>query len=327
MAFPYAIGEYEAISLNSGGTFVTTAGAFDSDACRGAMNLTNVQFFRRDLDGTHNEVWVHGALNPTDTGGQADDRICSVTTTDPNDVVAELSGNNGDIELLYYNGGGITTVATGVPLVPNTANILDLHVLLDNSVGVFAVYLNGTLLHETTPGDTLFDRQCSIVSYNSVSSSGASRWSECIINDTTTTIGRRLLTLGIDANGSNTAWTGDFTDIDEVGAVDDADFISTTAASNIETFTFPNLSATFAGFEVDAVVLSATGTADGGGAPQNIRHYIDSSASVATGANFAALTPSFTTGHQTVFAVDPNGGGAWDIANIDGINIGVESQT
>ena len=326
MAFPYVIGEYEAVSLNSGGAFVTTAGKFDADTCRGAMSLSVADFFRRDLDGDHNEVWVHGVINPSAINSQSDARWCVVLDSNL-DIVCELQANNGTVLLDYYNGSGITSFNTGVPLIGNTLNTIDLHVLLDNSVGVFGFYLEGILIHETTPGDTLHDRQCAIVEYDSITSTGTSDWSECIINDTTSTLGRRLLTLGIDADGSTTDWGGDFTDIDEVGDVDDGTFIDSTSAGNLSTFTFPAVDSSFDDYAVDAVVLASTATADGGSAPQNIRHSIDSNGSTDEGADFSGLTAAFSPGHQTVFALDPDTASAWDISGVNALEIGVESQT
>ena len=322
--FPYVIGELEGVTFDSGTTWNTNVGSYDPDASRGSMEQVSTGFMRRDLNGTNKEVWMHGYVNQP-INSQADGDFMTMFDGSFNEVCL-VDGNNGNLFFEYYNGSGMTVVDTGLLLSTGVLQTFDMHAFIDDSAGIFEIYVDGVLIHATSPADTDHGRDVEIVEYQSINSGGNCHWSECIVNDTTT-LGRRLLTLGIDDDGTDVDWGGDFTDIDEVGTVDDLDFITSTANNDVSTFTFPATDSAFANFDVEALVVCSTGASDGAGNPDNIRHYIDSNGTSDTGNDFAGLTGAFSPGHQTPFALDPDTASEWTISGIDAVEIGVESQS
>ncbi|MFC3318586.1 hypothetical protein ACFOHY_17475 [Rhizobium rosettiformans] len=122
-------------------------------------------------------------------------------------------------------------------------------------------------------------------------------------------------------NGAETAWTGDYTAVDETG-VNDTDFIQATAADQVETFTFSQLGSEWAAYEIKAVTVGmravggvATPTVEGVARIDGVNYA--QAAQLPTPATFGAV--------QAVFETNPADDSAWTRDVINAAQFGVKA--
>lgn len=143
-------------------------------------------------------------------------------------------------------------------------------------------------------------------------------WSNVICADEPT-IGLFLTGLFPTGNGANTAWTGDYTGIDEP-IFTDADGITSDVADQIETFT--GAAPEVGGHAVRAVAICARAKRGVSG-PQNLQLALR-----VDGANYFSATKALSVGYGGfcgVWETDPSTSAAWVTADAQGVEIGVKS--
>lgn len=121
---------------------------------------------------------------------------------------------------------GDTTV-TGTPFSgPYSATAtFDIQLIVNTSVITLNVYMNGTLVSSATAANStgLKGKPCYLEEMNTHTynkSSGTTSviaHSELVVTDNESTIGWRISALKPNANGANTAWSGDFNDLVTAG--------------------------------------------------------------------------------------------------------------
>lgn len=274
------------------------------------------------------EAWFHYRWGANATGGEGSARSLVTFYNSSGQGVLRLqqlaqAAPNKNLE--YWNGSSWVAI-NGSPLTITTSNspTIDIQCKIDNSNGRFALYIEGELVVELTGDTDLFSG--SAVDYVRIENWGSTnsrRCSECIIS-TTSTLSMRLATLAATGNGANTAWTGDYTAIDET-TLSDSDLISSGTNDQIETFTFGNLSAPASALGVLAVVNSmrARNAASG---PQNVQSAIRISSTNYFSSDIPGLTTTFQNGFQVVHELNPATAAAWTPAEVDALEMGVRSR-
>lgn len=125
--------------------------------------------------------------------------------------------------------------------------------------------------------------------------------------------------------GTDTAWTGTYTDIDELGN-SFTDVVSSATTGQKEGFVFDDVDTFYTDTSYDVlgvhVSYSAQNTTGNGG----VRPFILSAGSYGYG-DTEALVSSPTQGFSHFFTTDPHTGAAWTIAGINAMEVGVESTT
>ena len=326
MVLPIVAGEFEAITNDTNANWSTAAGRYDSDACRGAFFVDGTENFYLDLGTSELDVWVHANIVFDNAGGGADDPFCVFHDIGEGQDIVSFSGLNGNFTIAYWNGSGTTEFDTSVTIPNDTINTYDMRVFIDGSVGAFQLYQDGLLLGEVT-GDTDFDSLTTErVQFKPIDTNIDTFFSEIIIDDADT-IGQRLITLGVDGNGANTDWNGDFNDVDEVGPVDDGTTIDNDTDGEYETFTATDVASAFtAGFDVNALIIASTAASDATGV-SNMSHALRINSNNFEGSNLSGLTSSLVPGFQTIFDENPDTTNPWTIDNLDDVEIGVLSET
>ena len=120
-------------------------------------------------------------------------------------------------------------------------------------------------------------------------------------------------------NGSQTAWTGSYTDVDEAG-INLSDYAYATATGQQETYTFPAVPAGLTGRTVSLCRLRMSALA----ATMNIDAIVKSGGSIFDiGVAFAAGTSGL--GKKIDISNDPNTAAPWTIANLDAAEFGVKA--
>ena len=326
MVLPIVAGEFEAITNDTNALWSTVGGRYDSDACRGAFVVDSGESFYLDLGTSELDVWVHANIVFDNAGGGADDPFCVFHDIGEAQDIVSFSGLNGDFTIAYWNGSGTTEFNTSVSIPTDTLDTYDMRVFIDGSVGAFQLYQNGLLLGEVT-GDTDFDSLTTErIEFKPVDTNIDTFFSEIIIDDADT-IGQRLLTLGVDGNGANTDWNGDFNDVDEVGPVDDGTTIDNDTDGEYENFTATDVASAFtSGCDVNALIIASTAASDATGV-SNMSHALRINSNNFEGSNLSGLTSSLVPGFQTIFDENPDTTNPWTIDNLDDVEIGVLSET
>lgn len=219
------------------------------------------------------------------------------------------------LTLRYSDGMGGWTTADTVSLSTNIQTF-DLHWLIDAS-GELDLYIAGTKRIEFT-GDL---SGLNAITYARHYGGYVKAYYSQVFTDTEPTIGERLYTLPPSATGTNTAWTGTYTEVDEI-PYSDADFINSGTANQVETFgiTAPTLT----GYVVQSVTVSARAKYDGSG-PSNIQLALRSG-----GTDYFSSSQALDVGyepHQNIWETNPATSAAWVNTAISALQPGVKSIT
>lgn len=251
-----------------------------------------------------------------------------------NDGVAEW-------RLEYWDGAawqtgtanGHNALLTGLKLAINT--LVSLDVKIDCSTDTVLLYIDGvrryTISADFTVGGVSSIDRVTVMNPGTLSASTFLAVSETIVA-TYDTRGLRVFTHAPTANGTNTSWTGAYTNADKDSpTVQDTDGIYSGTNGQIESYACTDLSANADNLSPWSVVTAARAHVGDAG-PQNLQHFILSnsvstaSASV-TYTDGTALSNSEPPGPtQVEWTTDP-GGGSWTVARINAMEIGVKAIT
>lgn len=314
------------VTTISGTIFTSTSNTnYDSDFSRAAVNISATSRANKVGAGDVPEGWFHTRWGAAATGGIANGRSIIEFRNSSGQGVLRLWSVTGGYQFQYWNGSTWVTIGSTMAITTVNGRTWDLQCLVDNTVGRFAVYVDGVMQYELTGDTDLFSG--SAVDYIMLTSWGATNerfQSEMIFADGST-LGMRLATLVPNGNGANTAWTGTYADVDEADP-NDADFISSATATQIETFTLSDLSANAAALTPVAVINSARAR-NGSTGPQNIDLVVRTASTDYFSASVAGLNTSFASGYQNVWMTNPNTASPWSVSDINGLEIGDRSAT
>jgi hypothetical protein len=228
------------------------------------------------------------------------------------------------LDFQMWNGSSWTTLVSSVTEAQTALTKFDFEIVKDASAGAARIYLSESLDAEATSIDTELVAWTSIdqVEWYLPSSSGGDAWyvSALIIADETT-IGMKFIQETITADGTNTDFSGDYTDIDELG-LDTGDSITSQATGEISTFT-GNLDAVIdSGHDIVASVLSINYTVGGADKKVTAAYYI--SATDYEGGNETVSEGSGVV--NLVQSTNPATASAWTPSEIEGAEFGVKNK-
>jgi hypothetical protein len=320
-------GEMEAFyqGAPAGLTWTTSAGTYDPNFSRGAVCISNssnnyipvsftsaqntfwfsIQDYRNASGATQNEPWftfVDGSLSPWY-------RIMGVGGSNIQPV----------IQMQYWSGSAWVAVA-GIAIVAATSVLHKFDFYVDNATGTLAAYMDGIPFANQTglPNHAIAQVQ---VNCTNTATFTFNAISECMCFDVST-LGRRLYTLGETANGTNSQWSGAYTDINEVGTFNDSNFIQTGTANQTSTFVTGTISSTPSQQYLVSGLVIAGRMLIGAVGPQNMKGAVVVGGTTYNSTNNVDnLLTNF--GYTWVdFPVNPNTGVDWTLANI---NAGIET--
>lgn len=327
MSVLFAGSENEAFALDTTFTTypdpVTSASHIDTDFARAGVDLNYGApvFAAVDLGGI-TEVWVHWRYGNTN-GDDDNTDFFQIMDASQQGIVRLYSNSDGSWYFQYYNGSTWVDIGSTVRASANSTH--DIHCKIDGSTGEFAWYQNGTEIASTTGDTDHFSATISYLWWDTYDIFAAAYMSEVICTDTENTVGMRLATIAPDGAGSNSDWTGAYTDIDE-SSVNDADFISSGTANEVSTYSMGNLSTAAAALSPVALVESSRALIGASG-PQNLQHVVRTGGTDYNGSSVSGLTTSFKNGFQTVWDVNPDTAAEWSTSEINALELGVESIT
>lgn len=331
MSILWAANEPEGFFASSAITSAfTTSSDRDPDFARAGFDLTNSTPTRINstVFGDIPEAWFHYRWGASNIGGESQARtIVEFRNSSGQGVLRlqQIASTSPNKNLEYWNGSAWTAI-NGSPLsiATSLSPTFDIQCKVDGVDGRFALYVNGALEAELT-GDTDFFSGSAIdsVFLGNWGNTNGRRASEAIIS-TTNTLSMRLATVVATGNGANTAWTGDYTAIDEV-TISDSDLITSGTNDQIETFTFGDLSAT-AQLLAPVAVINSMRARNAASGPQNIQSAVRISSTDYFSSDLSGITTSFQNGFQVVYELNPATSAAWTVSEVNALEMGVRSR-
>lgn len=320
-------GEMDAFTPSDGAVYeVTTAGSFVAPFARCAIrcgtalgqtapyaeaNHANLTTFWLRFDvymlRAPAAAQVYTLLSAYNSGGTEVFRLTAEGT--PGDTGV----SSARIKAYIWSGSAFVQVGTGLDYDVSTVTTFNLNLVA--GTGAFAIYLAGSLRDSGT--GAAFSNICKerfravyVQTY----------WSQVIVGDASE-IGNFLYRYPIDTAGTNTAWTGGPSDINET-VYADATFISSTSNGDIETNTANGLD--LSAYTIQAVAASARANCGATG-PQNLQLAVRTggtnyfSASILQAAGYAVA--------QKIWETSPNTAAQWTAANAQAAELGVKAIT
>ncbi|ESZ68172.1 hypothetical protein X727_23110 [Mesorhizobium sp. L103C119B0] len=308
----------------------TTAARLAAYAKEG-VNITNTNSFGRiNFAAAQSDFWlqfhVWGDHLGIAAGASDTNQLFALKDTEVGTVLFQLDYDTAasDVAIEYWNGSAFVEVGViASPFLDSTLYKIDVHCKMDNTVGVFNIYINDALIWTYT-GDTIFTAATSIGTLELRTpwiSTQNTVFSGIILADEDT----RAMVFHqgqATANGANTAWTGVYTDVTKLDR-SDSTFISSGSASDVETYVMDDVNAALAAYTPRAVVI-ATRVRRGGTGPQNIKGVVRQSGVDFPTANMPAPTGAYDA-RQAVMAVNPATSADWSVAEINAAEFGVKS--
>jgi hypothetical protein len=304
----------------------TTSSNYDTDYSRSAIDAFGGVRCNKVGCGSVAEAWFHTRWGAANTGGVANNRsIIEFRNSSGQGVLRLLSLSTPTFSLQYWNGSSWVTIGSTMTVTLGATRVWDIQCRIDNTTGSFAAYVDGVLQVSLTGDTDVFTG--SAIEYVFIQSWGATNerlQSECILADSST-LGLRLATLVPNGNGANTAWTGTFADVDESN-VNDADFLSSATANQVETMTLTDLT-TNAALLTPVAVINSARARNGASGPQNIQLAFRTASTDYFSSNLSGLNTTFTSGYQQIRHTNPNTSAPWTVSEINGLEIGDKSIT
>lgn len=294
-----------------------TTAARDTAYSRAALSISqSTSYADGTLTASATTCWWHGEVYIG--ASSASQALITLFNSSAVAVFRLYVSASSTLQMQYWNGSAWTNIGATWVYSGSTRYTFDMKVVCGSS-GVAEFYVGGTLI---TSGTATMTSVTNIAKMRLSSNSSSLTYYSQVIAADESTIGWKLPTLAPTGNSAtNTAWTGDYTGVDEA-VLDDVDTITSASAGGVETFTMSD-APTLSGYAVKAVVVSmrARNAATG---PQNIQAAVRSAA-----ANyFSGTLTGIGTGYApllAVFATDPATSAAWTLANANAAELGVKS--
>lgn len=245
---------------------ITTAGYFDSSWVSNAINHNNRGNppLLSPVFGSLTEFWGHFEQRCGNQDANVPFYIL-YDDTGANKIRLMTSGNSATVYIQTWNGTAWVTQATSASAASiNALHQVDCHVTIDGASSLVEIYINKVLAVAWT--GTLSGNIGQIGHINT-DNGAAYGFSQSIVADEPTLWFKYRLTLPTANSATNTAFTGDYTAVDEA-ILSDADFITSGTANQVETYTAA--ARAFTGYTVKAVILNYRALRDTTG-PQNIQ--------------------------------------------------------
>lgn len=307
MTILFAGSEMDAFSPSDGAvTETTNALYFDSAFSRASLKIggsAGVAYAESGVWTGQSELYYHWACHPTSFFQTFDCfALCDGSTPVLKIVSVVPAGPGvGTLQMYYLNGGATWTAIGGTVPFSNALTHYDVYLKIDAS-GEVALFSSGT---EMTSGTADLSHLSTVDRARHYANYSHNYISQCLAS-TESTIGKRLMTAVPSGAGATSAWTGDYTTVDEA-VTNDGDFLNSTTAAQVETMVATPVGS-MTGYTASAVVVSARAKRGGSG-PQNIQMALRSS-----GTDYFTGTKALGVGYapvQGIWEEDPATTSAW----------------
>lgn len=269
-----------------------------------------VSYFETAPLGSMTSAWIHFRFMNLGAGGgeQKTIYVKNAGGTEVFKIVEYSNGVSNFWKAYYWDGAAWQVGGSDFTFTVGAPNDIDIQL----TASTYAIYVAGTLRDSGVANIATIETVGFIYAKTTISG---------VIIATEPTIGWLLACYAPDGNGANTAWTGDYTLVDEV-VYDDADVISSGSVDQVETYTKAGLD--FTGYAVRAVGVAARARRGASG-PANLQGVLRVS-----GADYPSSSKLLTTGYTPnvyIWETNPATAAAWSAAAVPALEFGLKSKT
>lgn len=304
----------------------TTAGYFDPDFARAAIRTpSGWQYAESPTLPSRTDVWFHAECLFQSVSGSVLGTIFQWFDSGgtPRIRVNFHSGTSA-LSMDWWNGSAWVVAGTFTLSLIGVKQIFDIHAVVNSSSGLVDLYIAGT--QRIASGSIDLSGAANLNKFQlwgtSTSVSRITSWSQVGVR-TISTIGAKIITVPMTGNGAETAWAGDYTNIDET-VYSDGDLISGAVNGDKELYTGTPVLSSLTGYVVTAVAVTSRAKQSGAG-PAQFRHLLRSG-----GVIYNSSTHALDFGYGAfcdIWETNPNTGVAWLSTEISALQYGVEAIT
>jgi hypothetical protein len=275
------------------------------------------------------DIWLHCEIQQYGS---------SITSTTKQPVVVLLDGSDVQVfrlesdfggtatggsytwQLQYWNGTAWTNLGASFPTAA-VRQVIDLHLVANTASGEATIYCSGTQRMTTTADLSGISGVAKFRNYGTSKTGNDRAAVSQVVISTTSTVAGRLWTVPVNGAGASSAWTGAYSNVDEITYAD-ADFINYATADQVSTFAIS--APTLTGSVVRAVAVTARANCGSGG-PQNLQLVLRSG-----GTNYFSSSKALDAGYGAfvnIWETDPATSSAWVNTAVASLQPGVKSIT
>lgn len=224
-----------------------------------------------------------------------------------------------------FKSASFTALGTTSAAAVQADTIQDIDIFYTRSLGsgVFQVYRNGVSILNFS-GDADTESAVALIRFEGLTTNTREMNISQVIVADESTIGWKLATLSPDGNGAQTAWTNDYTAVDEF-SYNSADYIETNSTSQTETYTVSNINAAYATYNVKAVAVAVRASNDAGSAVNDLQAVVRVSGTDYPSANLSITKDGTEQSKQNVWNTNPATTAAWTQSEVNALEAGVKS--
>jgi hypothetical protein len=308
MTVVFAGGEMEAFAVVAGSPGESTfAAGFDATYARCSILLSGGSgSIKTPPLGSLSTAWTHFDYY-TDFVGNAGKTYCEWRNSVGTVVFRIVFASVANFKMQYWDGAAFQDLGSPFSFTASVRRSMDVKIVCGGS-GSAEVYVNQALV---ASGSASMTAVTNIDEFRPLDNIGGSTslFSQVIVATVPTVGWKYYLKPPTGNSATNTAWTGTFADVDETSLAD-ADFISSSAAGDVETYTRAAIA--LGTGTVKAVVVSARAKNAAAG-PQNLQAALRLGSTNYFSSNMPGIGIGFTP-FVAVFENDPSTLVAWAAA-------------
>ena len=325
----YAVGgEEDCFYPVTGQAFATetTSGRYIANLSRGAMKVTQgTSEVELNFSSNITTGWLHWYMYQEVADSNVDDWI-QIKKLDGSPAFRICLNSDGTWAVQKYVSAAWSAdlAVSASSVLSSAAAYIDVKIIVHASTGEFRIYKDGTEILTYT-GDTSIDNS-SFGRIHFKGQTGATKEMNIsqFIAASESTVGWKLATVTATGNGANTAFTGDYTAIDEF-PLNTSDYVESDTAGQIETYTASDIDASYSTYNVKAVAVASRAANDSGSTITDIQFALRTASTNYFSSN-AGLTKDGTDySVQRIWETNPNTTAVWTQSEVNGLEIGTKS--
>jgi hypothetical protein len=321
MTILFAGGEMGAF-IPSDSTVIETTSGYNSDFARCMIKAQRSSNYAETATiAATADLWLHFEMVQGNSAFAAGTWLTLYDTGGTGRIRVRSGGDNTTLYMDYWNGTAWTEV-DNFAISMNDLQTFDIHVVSNTATGSAKLYVAGTLRIESGTLDLSAFTGITKARFTGRTTNAVSAGPSQVIMADESTIGWRLKTVPATGAGASTAWTGGYTEIDEI-TYSDADFINSATADQVELFTHSTTVPD--GYTVRGVAVTARAKRGTTG-PQNMRLMLRSGGTTYDNGADLALDEGYGA-FCAVWETDPATSADFTASAIASLQFGVKSIT
>lgn len=325
----YAVGgEEDCFYPISGQAFATetTSGRYVANLSRGAMKVTQgTSEIEINLSANITTGWLHWYMYQEIADSNVDDWI-QIKKLNGDPAFRICLNSDGTWAVQKYSGAAWSAdlAVSASAVLSSAAAYIDVKIIVHASTGEIRIYKDGTEVVTYTGNTSIDNTNFGRVHFKGQTGATKEMNISQFIAASESTVGWKLATLTATGNGANTAFTGDYTAIDEF-PLNVSDYVESDTTGQVETYTASDIDSAYSTYNIKAVSVASRAANDSGSTITDVQFALRTAATNYFSSN-AGLTKDGTDySVQQIWETNPNTTAVWTQSEVNGLEFGVKS--